>query len=175
MNRGIAANLPPFVTEIPELAELIGAEQPELDRLEEALESMFEQFHVNSAGDRGLRFGEELLGLETQPGMDLELRRARVRARLVSGAPMTVRRLAELVEAMSGLPVEILEDAEKLSVLIRMLGAPRNLNVIMEELERVRPYHLELLFAFAAKEDASCVLQHNLTAGVLVKLVADSA
>lgn len=88
---------------------------------------------------------------------------------------MTVRRLAELVEAMSGLPVEILEDAEKLSVLIRMLGAPRNLNVIMEELERVRPYHLELLFAFAAKEDASCVLQHNLTAGVLVKLVADSA
>ena len=46
-------SVPPFVAQMREMAELFGAEQPELDRLEGILTELLAQFYIKTA--RGFR------------------------------------------------------------------------------------------------------------------------
>lgn len=94
-------SVPPFVARMREMAELFGAEQPELDRLEGILTELLAQFYIKTA-TYSLEQWEQDFGLVVDPELTLEQRRARVLAKLNMRMPATVKMLENLVRQTMG-------------------------------------------------------------------------
>lgn len=138
-------NLPGFLTEIPELADLLAAEQPEIHRLEAGTEAMLGEFSVSTFTEATAAHWERLVGLEPAPGWEMERRRERVRARLLATSPMSPRAFKEIVEKLAGTEIELAEDAANSRVTIRFVGeygVSPYIEDIQEELGRILPLHL---------------------------------
>lgn len=74
-------SVPPFVAQMREMAELFGAEQPELDRLEGILTELLAQFYIKTA-TYSLNQWEQDFGIAENPELTQEQRRAQVLAKL---------------------------------------------------------------------------------------------
>ncbi len=94
-------SVPPFVAQMREMAELFGAEQPELDRLEGILTELLAQFYIKTA-TYSLDQWEEDFGIVKDPELTREQRRARVLAKLNMRMPATVKMLENLVRQTMG-------------------------------------------------------------------------
>ena len=92
---------PPFVAQMREMAELFGAEQPELDRLEGILTELLAQFYIKTA-TYSLNQWEQDFGIVEDPELTQEQRRARVLAKLNMRMPATVKMLENLVRQTMG-------------------------------------------------------------------------
>lgn len=94
-------SVPPFVARMREMAELFGAEQPELDRLDEILTEILAQFYIKTA-TYSLNQWEQDFGLIEDRELTQEQRRARVLAKLNMRMPATVKMLENLVRQTMG-------------------------------------------------------------------------
>lgn len=94
-------SVPSFVAQMREMAELFGAEQPELDRLEGILTELLAQFYIKTA-TYSLDQWEEDFGIVKDPELTQEQRRARVLAKLNMRMPATVKMLENLVRQTMG-------------------------------------------------------------------------
>ena len=94
-------SVPPFVAQMREMAELFGAEQPELDRLEGILTELLAQFYIKTA-TYSLNQWEQDLGIAENPELTQEQRRAQVLAKLTMRIPATVKMLENLVRQTVG-------------------------------------------------------------------------
>ena len=81
-------SVPPFVAQMREMAELFGAEQPELDRLEGILTELLAQFYIKTA-TYSLNQWEQDFGIAENPELTQEQRRAQVLAKLNMRMPAT--------------------------------------------------------------------------------------
>ena len=79
-------SVPPFVAQMREMAELFGAEQPELDRLEGILTELLAQFYIKTA-TYSLNQWEQDFGIAENPELTQEQRRAAARRRNLSRSP----------------------------------------------------------------------------------------
>ena len=138
-------NLPGFLTEIPELADLLAAEQPEIHRLEKRTEAMLGEFSISTFTEATAAHWERLVGLEPAPGWELERRRERVRARLLATSPMSPAAFKEIVERLAGTEIELTEDAVGSRVTVKFVGeygVSPYIEDIKAELGRILPLHL---------------------------------
>ena len=94
-------SVPPFVAQMREMAELFGAEQPELDRLEGILTELLAQFYIKTA-TYSLNQWEQDFGIAENPELTQEQRRAQVLAKLNMRMPATVKMLENLVRQTVG-------------------------------------------------------------------------
>ena len=72
-------DVPPFVAQMREIAELFIAEQPELDKMEADIAELLRQFYIKSA-TYSLDECEDEFGIERNSSLILIQRRARVLA-----------------------------------------------------------------------------------------------
>lgn len=145
----IKDNLPDFITEIKQMADLIRAEQPELDRIEEKAAASLEEFFAGTFTDATAEKWEELMGFSPAPAWEIERRRERVRARLLSTSPMSKAEFQAIVENAAGTEVQITEDADNYTITIKFIGiygVSPYLEDIKMELERIRPFHLQIIY-----------------------------
>ncbi len=84
-----------------EMAELFGAEQPELDRLEGILTELLAQFYIKTA-TYSLNQWEQDFGIAENPELTQEQRRAQVLAKLNMRMSATVKMLENLVRQTVG-------------------------------------------------------------------------
>lgn len=136
--------LPLHVSTMREMSELLVAEQPELDRLQQNILNMMQEFHVLTATTKTLNHWEDFLGLERKPSWEVQRRRERCYSRLVAGGNMTSDALKELIEQVGGVECEIDEDATNLTISVRFTGqygVPTYIDDIKIEVEKIRPYH----------------------------------
>ena len=141
-------SVPPFVSEMREMAELFVAEQPELDRMESDLAQLLSQFYIKTA-TYSLDRWEEDFGLAADPELTLQQRRARVLAKLNSRPPATVRRLENLVrQTMGEENVWIEEHPEDYSftVYIQEDQLSDLLGIADQAMHDTRPAHLNYHF-----------------------------
>ena len=94
-------NVPQFVSQMREMAELFHVEQAELNRLEVQIEELIKQFYIRSA-TYSLGDWEKEFALLDGIGMSLEQRRARLLAKLNTRTPATVEMIANLVKQTMG-------------------------------------------------------------------------
>ncbi len=85
--------LPNFLKEYDELKESLNAENPEFKLLwEKSAEALSDSF-ILTAGERGIKHFEKLIGIYPEPWLDLETRRDIVLARWFLRLPYTYRML----------------------------------------------------------------------------------
>lgn len=143
--------LPLHVSTMREMSELLIAEQPELDRLQQNILNMVQEFHVLTATTKTLNHWEDFLGLERKPSWEVQRRRERCYSRLVAGGNMTSDALKELIEQVGGVECEIDEDATNLTISVRFTGqygVPTYIDDIKIEVEKVRPYHIPITYVY---------------------------
>ena len=133
------------------MRELLEAEQPEIDRLDEDMDDMLREFFTDTITVRTIHWWEDFLGFARKPSWPIERRRERVAARLMASAPMTVARMKELIERVGGVEVELIEHPEDFTCTVRFIGkigVPRYLDDIKLEVNLVRPFHIWMLYEY---------------------------
>lgn len=145
----IKNNIPKFISDIKEFAELISAEQPEIDRIEAEAEAWKDELSKPTE----LSFGifEEFFGFQRREELSAEKRRERILARMFFSAPITRTRLEEQLSKVGGIPVEIEEDANLQTMTVRFTGTtgiPRFLEDIKAEMELIRPFHITPIYEY---------------------------
>jgi hypothetical protein len=142
--------LPPVLQKARELRALLDcAEQPEIDRLWEAAETVWREQFIDSAETEGLARWEKMLHLP--PDGDAEARRRAILLRLREVLPFTWHTLDAAMEALCGkYKYEMTPDFSRYALLVRItLSAP--MAAVRALLARWLPanisYDIEILYS----------------------------
>lgn len=141
-------NVPPFVAQMKEMAELFHVEQMELDQLEIKIEKLIKQFYIKSA-TYTIEDWEKEFALLDGIGMSIEQRRARLLAKLNTRTPATVEMIANLVKQTMGVEHVVIEEfPENYMFVIRVKEDSLSdlLGVTKEAVHYARPAHLDYHF-----------------------------
>lgn len=141
-------NVPQFVAQMREMAELFHAEQAEIDQLEVQVKELIKQFYIKSATYSLVDWEKEFALLD---GMDmsLEQRRARLLAKLNTRTPATVEMIQNLVIQTMGEEQVIIEEHPEdymFIVSVREDALSDLLDVAQEAVYNARPAHLNYRF-----------------------------
>lgn len=146
---GLRQNIPQFLADIPQMEDLMGTEQTEIDRIEQHTDDMLQEFFVSQFTEETARYWEELMGFSPAPDWELERRRERVRSRMLSQKRMTLPVFQEIVESMAMTEVEIREDPDNYLVTVKFVGIygiTPYLDDVKAEVEQIRPYHIKVVY-----------------------------
>ena len=102
MKKELIAYLPPVLQEILEFQLITKAEQPEVNRLRETLQGVYENQFYDLARQDGIARYEEILNVTPGFGDSLELRRLRVKSKMTMQLPYTMRVLRLKLEQLFG-------------------------------------------------------------------------
>lgn len=139
--------VPKFIAEMTELAELFGAEQPELDRMADTLDEILRQFYIKTA-TYSLERWELDFGIKKNPLLTEEQRRGRILAKLNTVAPASVKMLENLVlQTLDANWVKIIENPPDYSFSIYVDKEYLiDLGIADEAVYYARPAHLAYKF-----------------------------
>lgn len=135
---------PLFLQRSPEFRDIQEALEPELLELWGARDGAVEQLCADTA-DWGLLYWEKTLGLSGTPEKALEIRRNRVKARLLGTEVTTVSLLRHLAESFAGGETSVIEYPERFWVELGfpgINGIPPNLGELAASLPEIMPAHL---------------------------------
>lgn len=136
--------LPKRVRAMEQMADLLAAEQAELDQTQRIIAALENQLTI-STSTHLLPRHERLFGLPVNTTENLEVRRARVLARLNTRGTTTVQAIRDMVEIVTGQEGSVIEhfDQYAFSVLIQMTeNAVINVEELARQIERIKPAHL---------------------------------
>lgn len=142
--------LPPFMANMKEMKGLLMAQGYEIGRLWNELSDDFKQTYVDT-GTWGLKRWEKVLGLSTSSTQTYETRRAQIKARLVACAVCTPDLLATLARQTTGVDSVVIEDNPNYEFTIYFVGqygVPKNIGVLKDAVEIVKPAHLNCLYKY---------------------------
>lgn len=136
--------LPRRVRTMEQMADLLAAEQAELEQTQRTIMALEDQLTI-STSTHLLPRHERLFNLPTNTTESLEVRRARVLAKLNTRGTTTVRAIRDMVEIVTGQEGNVIEhfDQYAFSLLIRMReSAVINVEELAQQIERIKPAHL---------------------------------
>lgn len=133
--------LPRLVREMEQMSDLLQAEQLELDRVSQLITLLEKQLTISTA-DFLLPRHEQIYGMTTNPEEPLDVRRARLLARLNARGATTIASVRDLAKIVTGCESEILEyPAEYLFRVVFPIDVP-NLLEFRRALDERKPAHL---------------------------------
>lgn len=94
--------LPHYMREYAEMREIMGTEQPEIDKLWNAAEGVFADQYVVDATLNGIKRWEKLLGISPKDTDTIEERRFRILTMLNQDLPYTMRQLEHTLTNLCG-------------------------------------------------------------------------
>lgn len=94
--------LPPVLARVRELDAAAAAQSPALQSAGEAVRNLFDEQFLPSANDMGLARWEKLLGILPGAADSPEQRRFRILSRINEQLPFSLRRLEQMLEALTG-------------------------------------------------------------------------
>lgn len=162
-------NVPPFVAQMREMAELFIAEQPELDKMEKDLTELLQQFYIKTA-TYSLDMWEDEFGLERNNTLTLMQRRARVLGKLNSNPPATVKMLENLVlQTLSANVVTIVEHPAEYSftVYVNTDYLVENFEIADEAVKLARPAHLSYKFINRLIRNSTSRIYYGIAGGYI--------
>ena len=102
MTRSLMSYLPYVLRDYTEIQAILVGQQPELDQVWEAAESLLENQFIVSAEGLGLGRWEKILGITPKGTDSLEDRRFRILARWNEELPYTIKQLRAILETLCG-------------------------------------------------------------------------
>lgn len=145
--------LPKRVRTMDQMADLLAAEQAELDQTQRIVRSLEKQLTI-ATSTYLLPRHERLFALPVDTAQSLEIRRARVLAKLNTRGTTTVPAVRDMVEIITGREGDVIEHFEDyaFSVLIKLLPTDcvtvGGIQELVWQIETIKPAHL--LFDIAA-------------------------
>ena len=138
--------LPKFLTSDPAFTETQRVLSWEHERYRLKLIDFAKQFHPQTA-TWGLNVWEEEFGLATDTNADLELRRARVMAKLLGSSPMTVENTNKLVNLFTNDGKAYIEELPEDGVIKVVIPSEvANTDEMRKSLDEMLPAHLDYNF-----------------------------
>ena len=144
MTRSLMSYLPYVLRDYTEIQAILVGQQPELDQVWEAAESLLENQFIVSAEGLGLGRWEKILGITPKGTDSLEDRRFRILARWNEELPYTLPQLRNILETLCGkgnYSADVEEGTYQLLVKIG-LAAKNNFNDVESLLNRVVPQNM---------------------------------
>lgn len=141
-------NVPQFVAQMREMAELFCAEQAEVDRLETEISKLIKQFYIKSA-TYSLPDWEKEFGLPDGADLSIDLRRVRLLAKLNTRTSASVEMIANLVKQTMGadkVSIDEHPEAYMFYVIVNEDELSDLLWVANEAVYYARPAHLNYQF-----------------------------
>ena len=137
--------LPRPVRTKEQMADLLQAEEAEINQAQRTIDAMAAQLAVGTSTFLLPRH-ERIFGLPVNTGEGLEMRRARVLARLNTRGVTTVQAIRELVQIITGREGEVTEHFADyaFSVTVRLLfpDATKDLGELIRQIDEIKPAHL---------------------------------
>ena len=122
----------------------------EVDTIKAYVEDLSKNLYVKTA-TWGLDLFEEELGLVTDKSISYEERRERILAKKRGNGTTTKAMIKNTAEAFSGGEVEVIEDFNDYSFVVKFVGIkgiPKNLTLFKNMIEEIKPAHLNYELAF---------------------------
>lgn len=132
-------------------ATLLTAEGKEFDELVANGQGLLKQFYVATAAEPGLDLWEEMLGLPNHTGKPLDQRRSRIIAMLRGMGTVTVPLIQNIAESYVYGKVAVTEHPAQYGFTVKFIdsrGVPPNINDVKEAIEKAKPAHLSVTYAF---------------------------
>lgn len=137
--------LPQPVRTMEQMADLLQAEEAEINQAQRTIDAMAAQLAVG-ASTFLLPRHERIFGLPVNTGESLEVRRARVLARLNTRGVTTVQAIRELVEIVTGREGEVIEHfgdyAFSVAAHLLLSDSTILLRELIRQIDEIKPAHL---------------------------------
>ena len=142
--------LPSFYHNSDVIKSFMESNSIEVDTLKAYIEDLSKNLYVKTA-TWGLDLFEEELGLVTDKSISYEERRERILAKKRGNGTTTKAMIKNTAEAFSGGEVDIIENFEDYSFVVKFIGVkgiPKNLTLFKNMIEEIKPAHLNYELAF---------------------------
>lgn len=145
MPERILPYLPDYYGEVLDFIQLARTEDLELDQLEGAVEQLFADQFVETAGLQAIKRRERMLGIQADPAVEtLEFRKQRILNRYRTKPPFTVRWLQEQLDRLVG-PGMTIVSVDPDRFMLYVTTSIENANVFKEvqyTLQTVKPANM---------------------------------
>ena len=142
--------LPSFYHNSDIIKSFMESNNIEVDTLKAYVEDLSKNLYVKTA-TWGLDLFEEELGLITDKSVSYEERRERILAKKRGNGTTTKAMIKNVAEAFSGGEVEVIENFNDYSFIVKFVGAkgiPKYLTLFKNMIEEIKPAHLNYELAF---------------------------
>lgn len=112
----------------------------ELDELNKFCEELYDQAHIETA-TWSLPMWEKEYGITPLEDQTIEQRRERL-LQMKKKSAFNPEKLRKLIESMTGVEVEVVENTNKNTFLVRLKGSVDNLDDVKEQINLIKPAHL---------------------------------
>lgn len=137
--------LPRRVRTMEQMADLLEAEQTELTQTQRVVEALENQLTISTSTFL-LHRHERIFDIPINTEESLEVRRARVLAKLNTRGTTTVKAIQEMVQIVTGRAGDVLEhfDQYSFSVIVHLLfpDATTDLQELINQIDEIKPAHL---------------------------------
>ena len=144
--------MPPFLKEVREFKEIFGAEDIQIEKLNNQINSMLREVIVKTAEDYGLRRYEKIYGI-TRPAETLEARRMAILLKMNNRVAYTYKWLIQtLNEAIGAENYKIITDFNNYKMNIEIaLNYTEAAELLKNDLVKQMPANIELDYRLTSK------------------------
>ena len=150
-NRKLIDYLPEFIQEYLEMRQIMEAQQPEADDLNDGVARAWANQFLSDADEYGVGRWEKILGIAPKAMDTLDERKTRILAWWTSERPYTLTKLREKLEAICGdnVTVTVTHEAYTINVELTISG-PSAIESTQEVVYRMRPanmvVHIKIIY-----------------------------
>jgi len=123
----------------------------ELDNFDKKLDSVFNQYFVDSA-DSSIERWENDLGIMVNNNYNTEYRRSVILSKIRGQGTVTIKLIENVAESFENGDVSIIENNALYSFTVKFIGTkgiPPNLDDLKNAIEDIKPAHLQMLYEFS--------------------------
>lgn len=133
--------LPKFIQEIPQMKDLLQAEQNEIYNIYEYIDSMLDELNINTCEQFISRY-EKILGIK-QNSNNLEVRKTQVIAKLLGTGVTSKKSIEELALMITNVKCRVDEKPEDNSFTVNFDGGfGSTIEQFITQLDELKPAHL---------------------------------
>lgn len=139
--------LPEYLKDIKEFKEIMNSEEEEIHELKDLIQDKLNQKFVDTA-TWGLEFWEKELGLQVNPNLPYEERRARIKGRLRGVGKCDSDLIKQVVDSWTNGNVDVsFEDCIKIK-FNSIYGVPSNIEDLQNAIKDIKPVHLKVEYDY---------------------------
>jgi len=146
----ILERMPPYYLTSYIMRSVWDAQGHEIDRLNDTLDEILEQFFVDTA-TWGLELWEQFLGLPIDKTKPEQFRRERIKAKLRGYGTVTKGLIKNVASAFANGEVEVIEYPSEYKFVVKFVGVkgiPPNMSDLTKTIEEIKPAHLNYEYQY---------------------------
>lgn len=140
-------HLPETLKDSDYFRTLYQAQGGELHKIKSAINSLGQQFNIESA-TWALEIYEKELGLDVDQNKPLDERRSNIRSKWRGTGKLDSELIKQVVDSFTNGGVDVKFDGQIVIQFNNVLGTPPNMSDVYEAMENIKPTHLPVIYEY---------------------------